>query len=618
MARFFLYQNVTKPTGDFPNPEDITLDKWWEPLSEPVRHKIAPKLAVALIVSGCFWTPTEIAGPIAITTQSSPVFFNRRLIYQSVATTYFQQEVVTVDKWFLPFTDPVREKRGLRSSLQQTTTADTRPNVSFDWMVGLSLPPKAKTSVRPAAQHAAVPPPFVEDTTFESKWHQTWSEPVRFRRGLYAYQQPFATVANVFPLEPIFEDKWHYPWSEPVRQKPGLSARYQQFVSWIPLPDDSITGTMESRWHFPWSEPVRLKKGLGARYQVDLAWGYFTPETTTPDKWFIPLSEPVRVRPALRSGLQQVSVTDTDPIVSFSWFNGLAEPPKPKVSIRLGSQQFFGTDTDPIVSFSWFANLSDPVRQKPGLAARFQQFSVWDALPDDSITGTMESRWHQPWSEPVRFKRLLAAQQQDLAWESVFVTEFIFEDKWHQAWSEPVRIKRGLAAYEQQAAVFAPTPPIVSFSYFNWLNEPVRLKKGLASHEQQFISQWTNPVVSFGYYGWLTEPVRLKKGLQARLQMPVAEPSAQPNLPDLRTSWFAPFSEPVRQKKGLWARLQQFFTYGAPSVSGPAVTVVLDATETNADTAEFYAVVYNRPVRAVVSFKEIPRIDSANASFEET
>lgn len=620
MARFFLYQNqVRPPVIDAPTEPDFG---WFTEFSTPQRPKIAAGLAVALLASGLFYSPFVEAAPtpgpannIVPNCVNTPVSYEYRLLYQGkaepvvvaaaedvtldkwyiaftdppkpksgLASRYqiafiddnFTPESITVDKWFAPLGEPRRFKLALLASAQPVTVTDTDPIVSFGWMNELALPPKAKTSVRPASQQAAVVPPFVEDATFESKWHQPWSEPVRFRRGLYAYQQPFATAANTFPLEVIFEDKWHFPWSEPVRLKQGLAARLQQSFIWDALPDDSITGTMESRWHQPWSEPVRQKNGLAARYQISLAWGYTTPEATSVDKWFAWLNEPVSRKRALSTANQQVSVTDTDPVVPFGWFNGLTEPPKPKVTIRLGSQQITSTDTDPVVSFGWFAGLNEPARLKKGLPARLQQFFTFDqstpAAPATlTITTTLGSQ--------VTYKRRLIYQS--VAYTPI--AETITYDKWGFPWSEPKRFKRGLATYEQQTLAFNP-----------------------------------RPIVSFGFYGWLTEPVRPKKGLQARLQMPVAQPPIRPNLPDLKYAWFAPFSEPVRQKKGLWARLQQFFTYGTPPISPPPATVVLDATETNADTAEFYAVVYNRPVRAWVSIKEVPRADSAYASIEET
>lgn len=651
MARFFLYQNITKPTGDFPNPEDITVDKWFEPLSEPQRFKVAPALAIALIASGLTWTPIEILAPpserVAPTTSSSPIHFRQRFIYQSLAHVPFNEdrtieakwhepwsepkrrtrstpveppfvatvsESITPDKWFAALSEPVRVRR-LPTALQQFVAVDTEPTVSFSWYVSLSDPPKRKTSIRTGAQQSDVIPPFVEDSTFESKWHQPWSEPVRFKRGLPTYQQPFEAATSIFPTEVIFEDKWHFPWSEPVRlrrlsaaqqqtiaavpfnedttfepkwhqgwpdklyPKRGLSAAQQAFFFYDPFPFVAEVITLDkwweplaepvrqkpglraslqdttadiafnedpgnqAKWYEPWSEPVRQKKGLRSPYQISLIWGYFTPEATTPDKWFLPLSEPVRIKPALRAGSQQAFGTDTDPIVSFSWFNGLNEPPKPKVTIRLGSQQFA-------------------------------------AVPPFNEDTTLESKWHQAWSEPVRFHRLPTAQQQDLAWEPVFVSETIFEDKWHFPWSEPVRQKRGLVVYEQQSFAFNP-----------------------------------QPIVTFSYYNWLTEPVRLKKGLAARYQQPVAQPPSRPILPDLRNAWFEPLSEPVRQKKGLIARLQQFFNFDTKPIT-PAVTAVLAATETNADTAAIYAVVYNSPVRAVVSIKEITT-DAAWGSIQE-
>ena len=95
-----------------------------------------------------------------------------------------------------------------------------------------------------------------------------------------------------------------------------------------------------------------------------------------------------------------------------------------------------------------------------------------------------ESAWHQPWSEPVRFRRIHVSQivsgviwnpQQPLPPTSI----------WFRPLSEPSAYlqKRGLSAQYQRAQTqdtdFIPKPNTLFGSWFPQLNLPVRLPKGL-------------------------------------------------------------------------------------------------------------------------------------------
>jgi hypothetical protein len=134
-----------------------------------------------------------------------------------------------------------------------------------------------------------------------------------------------------------------------------------------------------------------------------------------------------------------------------------------------------------------------------------------------------ESRWHQPWSEPVRVKidpRLAIA----LAASGPFFTpetfgEIIFISKWFAPFSDPVRIKQGLSAAAQQTLTSqGPINPIVSFGYYNWLSEPVRIKLRTPPGAPDFSFGDERPLVNFSYFNWLSEPVRLKPRLLEGLQ----------------------------------------------------------------------------------------------------
>src|ERR1044071_3494893 len=89
-------------------------------------------------------------------------------------------ERITVDKWFSPFSEPVRQKIGLATREQRA-----------DWLVQATF----------------------GEPVFESKWHQPWSEPVRFRRLTTAQLAP--EYVSTFKVEIITVDKWFIGLSEP-------------------------------------------------------------------------------------------------------------------------------------------------------------------------------------------------------------------------------------------------------------------------------------------------------------------------------------------------------------------------------------------------------------------
>jgi hypothetical protein len=67
-----------------------------------------------------------------------------------------------------------------------------------------------------------------------------------------------------------------------------------------------------------------------------------------------------------------------------------------------------------------------------------------------------------------------------------------FESRWHQPWSEPKRFKRilnpGLNLFNSMPFPLLPNPSNRIQGYYNWLNEPVWPKKGFKSHLQQTLA----------------------------------------------------------------------------------------------------------------------------------
>jgi hypothetical protein len=493
------------PTSVF---EVVTIDKWFAQWREPVRQK--PGLGTSLqqaYADPAFVaaTPQPGTGIVTPVTDSVGVQFRERRQYQALAySPFFTAETITPDKWAYPWSEPVRQKPGIRAALQQAFIA---------------------TTLNPETQII---------NGFESRWHYPWSEPVRTRR-LAVAQYPFITQPTTSVFETVTVDKWTYPWSEPVRQKPGQRASLQQdFIGTVLEPNTQIIQGYESRWHYPWSEPVRLRlfpaaEQLAFVFQppsfevvtVD-KWVYpwlepvrtrlfpaaqqqvyasapFVAETITADKWLYPWSEPVKVRRWLPAGQQQFFTADTATIPLSTlqpWFSPLSEPVRVRLALRAGLQQFAPqVFSPPIVSFAYYSGLTEPVRQKPGLKAYLQQALIAPVLnPETQLTGFFESRWHYAWSEPVRFRRLAVAQQVSHTEPPTSRFEIVTVDKWIYPWRDPVRQKIWLRTGLHQALIATtldPNTQLTKFFESRWhyaWSEPVRQKPGLRGYLHPFLT----------------------------------------------------------------------------------------------------------------------------------
>lgn len=106
----------------------------------------------------------------------------------------------------------------------------------------------------------------------------------------------------------------------------------------------------------------------------------------------------------------------------------------------------------------------------------------------------------------------------------VIQAEQVMESKWHAPWSEPVRqkINPALARALATSGQVYPPAPVVPFGYYRPLSEPVRLPKGLkAPYQREFFTD-NLPLPSPGtLVRWLLPfgvPVWPKKGIGAALQ----------------------------------------------------------------------------------------------------
>ena len=135
--------------------ETVTMDKWFQALSEPVRFRLGLQAAEQQ-----FFIPSPF-----------PV----------VSFSWFQE----LSK------PPVLTLPGLRPSQQQFFALDPLPRVSFSWFEGLSEPARFKPGLAAALQQFYAADTTVIPTTKLMEWFAPLSEPVRFKPGLLAALQQF-------------------------------------------------------------------------------------------------------------------------------------------------------------------------------------------------------------------------------------------------------------------------------------------------------------------------------------------------------------------------------------------------------------------------------------------
>jgi hypothetical protein len=174
-------------------------------------------------------------------------------------------ETITIDKWFIALSEPVRTKPGLSSQVQPFFSFAPNPLVSFGWFGALSdpvrIPPINPAALRQDFFMQMAPSPFVA-----TGWFNWLSEPVRLKPGLRPELQPFISYqADPTTVTPF---AWFAALSEPVRLPNGIKSYLQQVTvqdtNFIPS-----VSTLVKFWFSPLSEPRRFPKGLGVQFQPD-------------------------------------------------------------------------------------------------------------------------------------------------------------------------------------------------------------------------------------------------------------------------------------------------------------------------------------------------------------
>jgi hypothetical protein len=134
-------------------------------------------------------------------------------------------ERVTADRWFVPFSEPVRFPRQLPSCaiVLSLVLAQLKRFSADRWAQALSE--RCDRAVHTCAHQFAS---FVQCAPFARE--PPMSEPVRFKPRLPTHAQQFASFVQFAPFyETVSADRWFVPFSEPVRFRPRLITANQVF-----------------------------------------------------------------------------------------------------------------------------------------------------------------------------------------------------------------------------------------------------------------------------------------------------------------------------------------------------------------------------------------------------
>lgn len=166
-----LYQYPAKQAPTFTPAEAVPDYGWFQPANEPVRTKRGLYLSVIVNVCQIETGPATglVSGGDSIVIQALKHFQ-----YQAYAQPVFFEpaaaEEITLDKWFVPWTEPPKG----------------RVNRAHLWAV-----PFDDVNIWPAG--------VVETVTLD-KWYMPFSEPVRTRRNFYWFTGPVDDV-SIWPAQ---------------------------------------------------------------------------------------------------------------------------------------------------------------------------------------------------------------------------------------------------------------------------------------------------------------------------------------------------------------------------------------------------------------------------------
>jgi len=303
---FFIDANIAA----VPPAEEITLDKWYHPFSEPVLVKARASDFPAHTNDTEGLTLPEVTSLDKwFTALSEPVRTQPASLAGLLSDTDYVGEPSDVEPlaefmgWFRDLAQPTYPRilpiSNYPSSFYQDEISELDPTAErLAWYVDLSTPtlPKVRVAEFPAytIDVDALTQPEV---TSLDRWFSPFSEPVRLQpRSLAALISGEVQVGEQVDIDPIAEQLgWYRNLDLPTLPKP----RVAEFPSFI-IDGEALTlpeTTTLDRWWQAFSEPVRVKARLHEALQRHFVTDtkVILEETITLDKWYVPLGEPIRI-----------------------------------------------------------------------------------------------------------------------------------------------------------------------------------------------------------------------------------------------------------------------------------------------------------------------------------
>lgn len=500
-VRLFQYQIVSEPV--FVPPGVVSLDKWWRPLSEPIRVK--KPLSVAARLSS--WNDND-----ALT----------------------RPEVTSLDKWFAPLAEPPtpdpRNEAALIASggIFRIDVGDLDVSAEqLAWYKDLELHLSVYTKKR-----APEFPAYIVDAdqltqpevTSLDKWHSPLSEPVLVKKPLPVASYPASwddSDALTRP-EATSLDKWWSPLSEPASPHKLVNVSFGEARTELELVvAEDIT---LDKWFQPHSEPVLVKpRASDFPSHTNDTEGLTLPEVPSLDKWWAAASEPLRIKQPLNVSFgefrTELEIVVAEVITLDKWWQPLSEPDKTKK--RASEFPHFVTDSEaltlPEVTTldKWYRNLDEPIRVQPRSLAGLLSGAVYEGELSDVEPLAEFMGWFVELSVPTLPKpRVVEFPAYVIDTEALTLPETTSLDKWFVELSEPLRTKPPLSAGAIPTLIESLEPIIILV--LGWdvpLSEPI------------FIIDPTTPLKP----SFFIDPEAL-------------------TLPEATTldKWFTPLSEPVR------------------------------------------------------------------------
>jgi hypothetical protein len=523
-----VYQDLAY-TPYVPPVEEVTVDKYARPFSEPTRRKVFLEGDVAfypLPIPAWGWHPALSEPTKRVTTRQQ----------QALISVPFVEDTTTLAaKWFRPLSEPTR-----------------------------------RVTTRQQQELASIP--FIEDAAIQAKWFQPFGTPLRL--AVTRQHQTFAFYSLPIPDEVVEEEIIVASSNTTVRFRKTLI--YDDII-YAPYPVDVQPEIVTSdKWFAPFSQPRFVKRITGEEGSA-----FYVGDD--PDKygWRGPLSEPVRRKPPAREGDYTTAPTQPQANDGTGWHRPFSEPTRRKVFLEGDTAYSPTLVEDAAIQAKWFQPFG-----MPRAAKRVPEFPAYSYspyfVPPISGVGT-EFNWWPNLSERLRQRRPVAQQQAVIQGPTQPITVTL-EYAWHRPFNEPVRRK---AEAQTAGARFAPFPQITiawhqplstptrrvvrqAYPALSWTGQTISGVTGVASvtlgspvFSRHVIAQtlaFVHPPADVAWHQPLSVPVRRKRQAQTAGAAFVFAP-AKPGVGVGTDQPWPPFSEPVRFKLSLKTWQQQFLIY---------------------------------------------------------